>query len=171
MRPAPSEYFTHFERYVSLVGEADVVPAMRAQAQELRSRLDALTESQAGFRYAPGKWTTRETLGHVIDCERIFGYRALCLARGESQSLPGFEQDDFAAVAGHDAIPLTELVDEFTALRASHLHMFAHFDAQAWTRMGLVNGNPTSARAMAFVIVGHARHHVNVLRDRYGLFT
>jgi hypothetical protein len=171
MRPAPSEYFSHFERYVSLVGEGDVVPAMKAQAQDLRARLDALTEEQARFRYAPGKWTAREMLGHVIDSERIFGYRALCLARAESQSLPGFEQDDYAAVAGHDTVPLTELVDEFAALRASHVHMFAHFDEQAWTRMGLVNGNPTSARAMAFVIVGHARHHMNVLRERYGLCT
>lgn len=113
MRPAPSEYFVQFERYISLVEEGDVVPAMKAQGQDLQSRLDALTEAQAGFRYAPGKWTTRETLGHVIDCERIFGYRALCLARGESQSLPGFEQDDYATVAAHDAVPLTELVDEF----------------------------------------------------------
>ena len=109
-------------------------------------------------------------LGHVIDCERIFGYRALCLARGESQSLPGFEQDDYAAVAGHDAVPLSELVEEFASLRASHVHMFAHFDEPAWTRIGLVNGHPTSARAMAFVIVGHARHHVNILRERYRLF-
>src|SRR4051812_44816814 len=143
MRPAPAEYFAHFERYVSLVGEGDVVPAMKAQAQDLRSRLDALTEQQAGFRYAPGKWTPREMLGHVIDCERIFGFRALCLARGERQSLPGFEQDDYAAVAGHDKVPLTELVDEFAALRASHVQMFAHFDDRAWTRIGLVNGHPT----------------------------
>jgi DinB superfamily len=170
MRPAPSEYFAPFERYISLVGEQDIVPAMSAQAQDLRARLDALTESQAGFRYAPGKWTPREMLGHVIDSERIFGYRALCLARGESQSLPGFEQDDYAAFAGHETVPFTELVDEFAALRSSHVHMFGHFDAHAWTRVGLVNGNPTTARAMAFVIVGHARHHVNVLRERYGLF-
>jgi hypothetical protein len=169
MRPAPSEYFAPFERYVSLVGESDIVPAMRGQAHDLRSRLDALTEAQAGFRYAPGKWTPREMLGHVIDCERIFAYRALCLARGESQSLPGFEQDDYAAVAGHDAVALTELADEFATLRSSHVHMFAHFDEPAWSRLGLVNGNPTTARAMAFVIVGHARHHVNVLRERYGL--
>ena len=171
MRPAASEYAAHFERYVSLVGEGDVVPAMKAQAHDLRLRLDALTDQQAGFRYAPDKWTPREMLGHVIDCERIFGYRAVCLARGESQSLPGFEQDDYAAVAGHDLVPLTDLVDEFAALRTSHVHMFSHFDEPAWTRMGLVNGHATSARAMAFVIVGHARHHVNVLRDRYGLFS
>jgi hypothetical protein len=171
MRPAASEYYADFERYVSLVGESDVVPAMQAQGHDLRSRLDALTEQQAGFRYAPGKWTPREMLGHVIDCERIFGYRALCLARGERQSLPGFEQDDYASRAGHDAVPLTELAEEFTALRTSHVHMFAYFDDPAWTRMGLVNGNPTTARAMAFVIVGHARHHANVVKDRYGLFT
>jgi hypothetical protein len=169
MRPAPSEYYGDFERYISLVEESDVVPAMKAQALDLRARLDALTEHQAGFRYAPGKWTPRETLGHVIDCERIFGYRALCLARSESQSLPPFEQDDYAAVAGHDGIALTELVDEFAALRTSHILMFAHFDEQAWSRMGVVNGNPTTARAMAYVIVGHARHHVNILRERYGL--
>jgi hypothetical protein len=169
MRPAPSEYCVDFGRYISLVGESDVVPAMEAQALDLRARLDALTEQQAGFRYAPGKWTPREMLGHIIDCERIFAYRALCLARSESQALPGFEQDDYAAVAGHDRIALTELVDEFAALRASHILMFAHFDDQAWSRMGVVNGNPTTAKAMAYVIVGHARHHVNILRERYGL--
>jgi hypothetical protein len=171
MRPAASEYAARFEHYISLVGEGDVVPAMKAQGQDLQSRLDALTDEQAGFRYAPGKWTTRETLGHIIDCERIFGYRALCVARGESQSLPGFEQDDYAAVAGHDAVRLTELIDEFAALRSSHLQMFTHFDDRAWTRMGLINGNLTSARAVAFIIVGHARHHVNILRERYGLFS
>ncbi len=171
MRPSPAEYVTDFERYVSLVPEGDIVPAMRAQANDFRSRLDALTEPQAGCRYAPGKWTPREMVGHVIDCERIFGYRALCLARGESQSLPGFEQDGYAAVAGHDAVPLTELVEEFAAVRASHVQLFAHFDEPAWTRTGLVNGHSASARAMAFIIVGHLRHHVNVLRERYRLFT
>lgn len=170
MRPAPSEYFTTFERYISLVPEDDVLPVMTAQAHDLRAGLDRVTEDQAGFRYAAGKWTPREVVGHVIDTERIFGYRALCLARGETQSLPGFEQDDFAAAAGHDGVPFGELAEEFTHLRASHLRLFAHLDDRAWTRIGTVNGNPATARAMAYAIVGHARHHVNVLRDRYGLF-
>jgi len=169
MRPPSSEYSSGFGHYVALVAEDDVVAAMRGQAEEWHARLGAVTEAQSRFRYAPGKWSVREAVGHVIDSERIFAYRALCLARGEQQALPGFEQDDYAAVAGHDEVSLAALASEFASLRASHIRMFEHFTDEAWTTIGIVNGHPTSARAMAYVLVGHARHHSNVLRDKYGL--
>jgi DinB family protein len=169
MRPASTEYASSFGRYVALVPEDDIVSAMREQAGEWRSRLAALTEAQGHFRYASGKWSVCEMVGHIIDCERIFGYRALCLARGEQKALPGFEQDDYAAVAGHDQVPLSELAHELLELRASHTRMFEHMTGDAWRRIGVVNGHPTSARAMAYVIVGHARHHATVLSEQYRL--
>lgn len=169
MRPPSTEYSLGFSHYVSLVPEDEVLPAMREQAAEWRTRLAALTEERSRYRYADGKWSVREMVGHIIDCERIFAYRALCLARGEQQALPGFEQDDYALVAGHDGVPLADLAIEFADLRASHLRMFEHFTDEAWTRVGIVNGHPTSARAMAYVLVGHARHHARVLAEKYGM--
>lgn len=168
MQPPASEYSANFAHYVALVGEHDVMAAMREQAAAWRVRLAALSEAQSRVRYATGKWSVREMVGHIIDCERIFGYRALCLARGEQQPLPGFEQDDYAAAAGHDQVPLAALATEFADLRASHISMFEHLTADAWTRIGVVNGHPTSARAMAYVLVGHARHHEHVLNEKYG---
>ncbi len=169
MRPTPAEYFAYFERYVSLIKEDDVVALLNAQADVVYAALTGLSHERAGSRYAPGKWSVREVLGHMIDAERIFGYRALSIARGEKFSLPGFEENDYAAVAGHDRVPIDELAEEFATLRRSHALMLMHLDDDAWRRMGVVNQNATSTRAMAFILAGHVRHHANILTERYGI--
>ena len=169
MRPSTSEYPSFFERYVSLVPEADVLVVLGNQVGTLQSAFGTLTEGQAGFRYAQGKWSVREALGHVIDTERVFGYRALCIARGEILSLPSFDEKVYATAAGHDRSPLPELVEEFCELRRSHIHLLRHMDEAAWHRVGRVNEHPTSTRAMAFIMAGHVRHHGAVLSERYGV--
>jgi hypothetical protein len=169
MRPSTSEYPSFFERYVSLVPEADVLVVLGNQVGTLQSAFGTLTEGQAGFRYAQGKWSVREVLGHVIDTERVFGYRALCIARGEILSLPSFDEKVYATAAGHDRSPLPELVEEFCELRRSHIHLLRHMDEAAWHRVGRVNEHPTSTRAMAFIMAGHVRHHGAVLSERYGV--
>jgi len=169
MRPSQSEYFAYFERYVSLVPEGDVLPVLRKQVGAVQMACASLSEERAGFRYAPGKWSVRQVLGHIIDTERVFGYRALCIARGEVLSLHSFDENAYAAKAGHDLCPLPELVEEFHALRQSHMHMLHHLDPAAWERVGCVNEHPTSTRAMAYIMAGHVRHHAAVLSERYGI--
>ena len=104
----------------------------------------------------------------MLDCERIFGFRLLSLARGETQPLPGFEENEYALVAGHDLVPAAELLDEFELVRRGHLAMMHRFDDLAWARMGSVNGHPTVARAVPFIMIGHVRHHLAVLVSKYG---
>src|SRR5664279_2146972 len=102
-RPSPNEYSPYFGRYIDRVAESDFITVLARQPAEYRALLDSLSPEDAGFRYAPGKWSIREVVGHVIDAERVFGYRALCLARGETVSLPSFDENAYAALAGHDA--------------------------------------------------------------------
>ena len=169
MRPAPTEYFGYFDKYVSLVSEDDVLGLLNVQADNVHGALSGLSEERAAYRYAPDKWTVREALGHLVDTERIFGYRALSIARRETFSLPGFEEKDYAAVAGHDRAPIDELAEEFATLRRSHVLMLKHLDDEDWRRVGTVNGNPTSTRALAFIMAGHVRHHANLYTERYGI--
>lgn len=168
MRPSASQYFPYFERYVSLVPESDVLPVLSGQVSEIQA-CSVLSEEKAGFRYAVGKWSVREVIGHIIDTERVLGYRALCIARGEVFSLPEFDENQYALAAGHDRCRLPELIEEFSGLRGSHLHMFRHLDDAGWERVGHVNAHPTTTRALAFIMAGHVRHHANILSTRYGV--
>jgi len=121
------------------------------------------------YRYAGGKWSIREIIGHLIDGERVFGYRAFCIARGETQNLPGFDQDDYMLTAPYDRIELEDLLSELRLVRLSNIAMLRNLDEESWLRMGTANDNQVSVRALAFIIAGHARHHMGVLRERYGL--
>jgi DinB superfamily len=166
-RPAATEYSSAFEAYVSLVPETDVMTALAQQKGELAAALSSVRGEAERYRYADGKWTIRELVGHVIDSERIFGYRALCIARGEKASLPGFEEKDYAANAPYGDYPLGDLLDEFAQVREGHLFLFRHLSREAWLRIGTANSNPASVRALGYIMVGHVRHHLGVLRDRY----
>ena len=168
-RPAPGEYDPAFERYVSRVPEDDALPALARQPAQVRAALEGVSGERAGFRYGPDKWSIREVVGHFTDTERVFGFRALSFARGDSTTLPGFEENDYAAAAGHDRYALADLVAEFEALRRSHVSMLAHLDSAAVLRTGTANGRPVSVRALAFIMVGHVRHHLGVLASKYGV--
>jgi hypothetical protein len=166
-RPEASEYAPPFERYVCRVMETDVVGAMAGQMAEVREAFAPVQGAGERFRYAEGKWSPREMLGHLVDTERIMGYRAVCVARGETQSLPGFDENAYVLHADFDDVPLGELLDELAEVRASHLSFFRHLKPAAWRRVGAANAHPISVRALAHVIVGHPRHHLAVLRERY----
>jgi DinB superfamily len=168
-RPQAGEYAPYFDRYVSRVPETDVLPVLERQRAEVRAALAGLPESKGGFRYAPGKWSVRELLGHVIDTERIFAYRALCIARGETAPLPGFEQDPYVANAGHDRWTLAELLDDFDVVRRANVAMLTHLDESAVRRVGTSSGHATSVRAIAYILAGHVRHHLGVLDEKYGV--
>ena len=166
-RPLENEYAPAFQSYVSHVDEDDIMPALRSQIDALDVLLDRVPPDRETYRYEEGKWSIREILGHLIDGERVFGYRALCIARGETQNLPGFDQDQYMLTAPFDRIDLEDLLSEFRLARLSNIAMFRTLDEAAWTRMGTANGNPISVRALAYIMVGHLRHHMGVLRERY----
>jgi hypothetical protein len=166
-RPGADEYAPYYERYVSLVPDADLVGTLERQGAETVALLRSLTEERGAHRYAPGKWSVRQLVGHVCDGERIFSYRALAFARGDSQALPGMEQDEWMAGVDFDARTLSGLVDEFEAVRASTVHLFRHLSPEAWARRGTASDNEVTVRALAYIIAGHEAHHVAVLRERY----
>ena len=146
---------------------ADLLERLRAQPAELRALLGSLDDAAARARYEPGKWSIKEVVGHVSDTERVMGYRLLRIGRGDVTPLPGFEQDPYVAAAGADRRPLASLLAELEAVRAATLALVESLPAEAWERRGTASGNPVSARALAYIIAGHAAHHHAVLRERY----
>ena len=166
-RPEPTEYAPYYEKYVSLVPEDDVVSGLDEQGRTTLDLLRGLEEEGSRYRYAPGKWSIKEVAGHIIDTERVMAYRALYFGRRNEAAVPGFDQDVTAGHAPYDRLPLSEILDEYESVRRSSLHLFRHFDKDAWLRRGAANNNEVTVRALAYVILGHERHHVEILRSRY----
>ena len=166
-RPAETEYAPDYQSYVNQVNENDVIAVLRGELDDLDVLLDRVPAEKETYAYEPGKWTIRQVIGHLIDGERVFGYRALCIARGEKQNLPGFEQDDYLQTSPYNNIDLEDLLSEMRLVRLSNIAMFRTLDEEAWSRVGMANNNEVSVRAIAFIMAGHVRHHMNVLRERY----
>jgi hypothetical protein len=127
----------------------------------------SIPEARGDHRYAEGKWSVKEVIGHVIDTERVFAYRALQFARGDATPLAGFEQDDYVRCGSFDKRSLSDLADEYEQVRRATISLFANLDQGAWTRRGTANKNEVSVRGLAFIVAGHERHHVEILRTRY----
>lgn len=166
-RPAVTEYAQAYAGYVALVPDEDILAAIEEQSSVTQKLLASLDESKAAFRYAESKWSVKEVLGHFIDAERIFAYRALAIARGETQPLPGFDENDYVRHAGFDSWRLGDLSEHYALVRRASIVLFRNFPKEAWDRRGIASDNPITVRAIAWIIVGHERHHVKVLRDRY----
>jgi DinB superfamily len=166
-RPSPSEYEASFARYVDLVGGDDVIFALRGQIDRTIPALRAVSEEVSLKRYAQGKWSVKEVLGHMIDTERVFAYRALRFARRDTTHLPSFDQDAFVAAASFDNRPWADLLAEFELLRRVNILMFRGFEKQAWELRGNANGNEMSVRAAAYVIAGHELGHMQIIREKY----
>ena len=166
--PTPDEYNPAFAGYVRKVETvADPSSALEQQLQELLSLLRPLDETKQLYKYAAGKWSVKEMLGHIIDAERIFSYRALRIARGDQTPLPSFDENAYAAAAGSDRWDWRELLEEFEHVRKATVLMFRHVPESAWLRTAAVSGAQTSVRALAYITVGHAAHHMAILRERY----
>ena len=165
-RPAPSDHAVYHVKYVSLVPGDDPIAAMRSGMAETLGLLRGLPDDVAMTKHPPYTWSIKEVVGHLIDCERVFGYRALRIARGDSTPLAGFEENDYVAEGGFDARSLDDLLTEYEALRRSHLAFFAGLPESAWERRGVANGSEVTVRAVAFILAGHERHHGAVLRKR-----
>ena len=168
-RPRQGEYHPQHAVYVALAREGRAMEALEAQLAEQDRLLAGLTEDQAALRYAPGKWSVRQVLAHVADAEQVFAYRALCIARGDTTPLPGYDENAYAELAPAEHVPLRGLIERLRVVRGASLALFRPLDDAAWTRRGTANGQPVSVRGIAYVIAGHGRHHAAILRERYGL--
>lgn len=157
----------YWQRYISLVETSDICATIERQGAESVAIFSGIGEERGGFRYAPDKWSVKEMLGHMIDAERIFAYRALRISRGDRTPMEGFEQDDYIRNADFDACTMAGLIEEFQAVRRSTVLLFRHLQQEAWTRIGVANGNEMSVIALAWIIAGHELHHRAILRDRY----
>ena len=166
-KPQETEYATYYHQYVSLVPDGNIVETLTKQMSDTLTAWQAIPNDKAEYRYAPGKWSVKEVLGHMIDCERVMAYRALRIARGDKTPLPGFEQDDFVAGGDWSVRTIADLVDEFETVRKSTLHLFGHLSDAAWQQVGTACDNPVTARALAYIIAGHELYHQEILRDRY----
>jgi hypothetical protein len=166
-RPDPSEHSVYATRYVSLVPDGPIAETLARQFEEYLPIYRGIAEERGAFRYAPGKWTLKEVLGHMIDTERIFGFRGLVASRGDKQRFPGFEQDDYVAAVNFGDRSVRDLIDEFVMVRASTVLMFTHMTDEMLKRQAIASDNPISARAAAFMIAGHERWHIAHMKEHY----
>ena len=165
--PDASEYAPYYGRYITLVAGHDVVAALEDQPRETLALLSALSEEQGDYRYTPGKWSIKEMLGHIIDAERVFSYRALRFARNDKTPLASFEQDDYVKAGNFADCRLADLIEEFVCVRRATVWLFRHLSAEARMRRGVASDNPVSVRAIAYIIAGHELHHRRVLQEKY----
>jgi hypothetical protein len=168
-RPMSDEYAPFYAGYVGNVREIDPVGVMQSQSTMTQNLLSQVSEERSLFRYAPEKWSIREVVGHLVDAERVFAYRAMRIGRGDETPIEGFDENEYVRGGQFDRRPLTELLEELAHVRQSSLALFRGFDPGAWNRRGIANNNRISVRALAFIIPGHERHHMKVLQDRYGV--
>ena len=162
-----AEYKDDYEDYASLVAETDVVSAMQKQLTEAINLFASISEEKGEFAYAEGKWTIKQLLGHLINGERIFSYRALRISRGDNTPLPGFDQDLLTDNGNFNSISLADLIKEFSHLCQANIIFFQNLTEEAWERTGTVNDTPAAVRAIAYNMVNHVRHHLDILHKRY----
>lgn len=168
-RPAGSEYAPYYGKYISKVSDGDIIAALERQFADSSGLLRDASESKGSYRYAEGKWSVREVIGHIADAERVFCYRALRFARGDSTPLPGFDENQFVANARFDAQTIKGLIDEWEAVRLSTVRFLRSLSAEEWLRGGTASDNYVSVRGLAWIIAGHENHHMELLRTRYGI--
>lgn len=166
--PPLEEYAPFYADYVQrAAARGDVSTSLSNQLDEIRSTLGALSDSQARFKPGPAEWSIKEVVSHLIDVERVFSYRFLRVSRKDKTPLPGFEQDDFVRESMADELPFASLLDEFESVRHATIHMVQNTKDSAFAEVGSASGAPISARALAYMIVGHVDHHMASLREKY----
>jgi hypothetical protein len=166
-RPDRTEAAEYYFTYIDQVGEGDIRTVLDTQLAETLALLQDISEEHSLVRYAPGKWSIREVVGHLNDTERLFVFRALWFARGFDSPLPSFDQDVAVSTAGSDDRSWRSHVEEFRTIRNATVSFFQNLPADAWMRRGVASGNPFTVRALAYISAGHVSHHVKILRERY----
>lgn len=166
-RPEASEYAEYYGKYVAKVPGTDVLGTLETERMHMSQLFSGRLERDGNFRYAPGKWTIKEVLGHITDTERIFTYRALRIARCDQTPLASFEQDDFVKNGGFATRTLADLAQEFDAVRGAGIALFRSFNDAAWSRRGVASEKEVTVRAMGFITAGHQIHHRLILEEHY----
>lgn len=167
MRPAKGDYAEYYQQYIDLVEGNDIIGMLTDNNLYAQNVLNSFPQSKGSYRYAEGKWTIKEVVGHIMDTERIFCYRALAIARGEKKSLPGFDQDQYVINGKFNDRPLYDLTYEYRLVRESTILLFRSFDQSVLQNRGVLSGNEVTVLAIMFITAGHERHHLNILKERY----
>lgn len=166
-RPNTDEHAAYYSRYIDLVPEGNIIELLFQQIDETKNLFLSIDEEKSKYRYAADKWSIREVLGHILDGERIFAYRALRFSRNDSTEIAGFEQNLYTANSNHDNILLSNLLEEFILVRKSNILLFQSFTEDMWLRRGVASKNSVSVRAIPFIMFGHCTHHLNVIKNKY----
>lgn len=167
MIPEANEYSKFYSGYISLVNTDDIIRLLEEQIIELESIMNDISDNDSLYRYAEGKWSIKELIGHMLDTERVMAYRALCFARKEKKLLPGFEQDDYVLYGNFDSRNWSDMIEEYSLQRKANLLLFKSFDDEVLLTKGIANENEVSVRALIYIIAGHEKHHLNILKERY----
>lgn len=166
-RPQPGEYPDYYQTYMDLLPEGDVLYLLEKQAVDLRHMFKNIDDARAQEAYAPGKWSMKELLQHMLDSERIFAYRALCISRGEEASLPGYDENRYAYNSMANIRLLSDMLDECDLVRRANMMMFRSFTSEMLDMHGVANGKPLTVRGIIHVMAAHELHHMNILQERY----
>lgn len=166
-KPATTDYQEYFSRYIDQVQDNDVRLAFENQLPKLEDFLETIDEERSAFYYAPGKWTIKEILQHLIDAERIFNYRALCIARKETASLPSFDENLYAQNSNANKRSWIDLKNEYINVRRSTHDLYKSFSDETLLQTGMANNNTISILSLGFITIGHTYHHINIVRERY----
>lgn len=167
MKPNPGDYASYFDQYISLLPDEDILKILDDQINSSEKFLRTISEEQGNHSYAEGKWTVKEVIGHIIDVERIMAYRVLSFSRSEEQSLPGFEQDDYITNGNYNLRNVEDLTNEFKAVRNANLIMFKSFSDEMLKRGGIASDNKVTVLALIYIIAGHEKHHIKILKEKY----
>ena len=165
--PETTEYLPYYGKYISLVAGGDILTSLQEQINQTAKIFTAVSEEQGDYRYAPGKWSVKEVLGHLIDTERIMAYRALRIARNDRIPMEGFEQDDYVRHGPFGHCRLPDLVEEYACVRQASVCLFRSLDQGSWLRRGVANKAEITVRALAYIIAGHELHHRKILKEQY----
>lgn len=167
MRPQKQDYIAYFEHYINLVSERDIISALKNNLQSSLHFLKFIPSNKFDYQYAPHKWTIKEVLNHIIDTERVFSYRALCFSRGETQVLPGFDENVYAAHTDLSKVAFEDLVMEFDIVRQATILQFSHLSSDKLLLKGKSAAGENNVLSLGFMIAGHTQHHINVVKERY----
>ncbi|WP_312471944.1 DinB family protein [Neobacillus sp.] len=166
-RPQTSEYPEYYVPYVNLVPEGDLLSVLNENLAETVALFEGISVGDGNFRYAPGKWSIKEVLGHMADTERIMSYRLLRIGRGDQTPLAGFNENDYIAEAGLNNLSIKNILDDFASVRNATITLIQNMSEKAWAKVGFANNTEVTPRAIAYIIAGHAIHHLNILNERY----
>lgn len=165
--PATTEYAHYYETYISKISRGNIIRILSTQSDEFLALIGSIPKNKSDFAYAPGKWTIKEVIGHIIETERVFAYRGLAFSRMDKNPLPSMEQDNYVRFASHGNKSLQHHADEYAAVRASTIHLFAHMPKHMLERKGIASGVEFTVRAIPFIIAGHQQHHTGILKTKY----